>query len=60
VTGWLDRPLLDLETVDLAMVTTFGGPVLERMEVWAQEAAAEVEVEPPADRLAVPDPGAAP
>ena len=25
------------DALDVAMVTTFGGPVLERMEVWADE-----------------------
>ena len=25
------------DALDVAMVTTFGGPVLERMEVWAEE-----------------------
>ena len=49
------------DALDVAMVTTFGGPVLERMEVWADEAAdAEAHVQPPADRAAVPDPGVAP
>jgi transglutaminase-like putative cysteine protease len=48
------------DALDVAMVTTFGGPMLERMEVWAEEAAADVRVEPPADRVAVPDPGTAP
>jgi transglutaminase-like putative cysteine protease len=28
------------DALDVAMVTTFGGPVLNRMEVWAEEAAA--------------------
>jgi len=28
------------DALDVAMVTTFGGPVLERMEVWAEEAPA--------------------
>ena len=27
------------DAVDVAMVTTFGGPVLESMQVWAEEAA---------------------
>jgi hypothetical protein len=42
------------------MVTTFGGPVLDRMEVWAEETAAETHVSPPADGVAGSDPGVAP
>ena len=30
------------DALDVAMVTTYGGPVLERMEVWAQEVTGEV------------------
>jgi transglutaminase-like putative cysteine protease len=49
------------DALDVAMVTTFGGPVLERMEVWAEEAAAGTRVEgAPAGTVAVPEPGAAP
>ena len=51
------------DALDVAMVTTFGGPVLERMEVWAEEADADTRIEgapEPADRMVVADPGAAP
>ncbi len=48
------------DALDVAMVTTFGGPVLDRMEVWAEETAAETHVSPPADRAAASDPGVAP
>jgi transglutaminase-like putative cysteine protease len=51
------------DALDVAMVTTFGGPMLERMEVWAEEADAETRIEDtpePADRMVVADPGAAP
>lgn len=48
------------DALDVAMVTTFGGPVLERMEVWAEEdAGAEVAVSPPAAQP-VPEPEVAP
>jgi transglutaminase-like putative cysteine protease len=49
------------DALDVAMVTTFGGPVLERMEVWAEEAAAGTRVAgTPAGTMGVPEPGAAP
>lgn len=50
------------DALDVAMVTTFGGPLLERMEVWAEESTVDrVEDAPvPADRMVVTDPGAAP
>jgi transglutaminase-like putative cysteine protease len=35
------------DALDVAMVTTFGGPVLESMEVWAHEP--DGAVEPPAE-----------
>ncbi len=47
------------DALDVAMVTTFGGPVLERMEVWAGEETADTHVEPPPDRGVVAEPGAA-
>ena len=30
------------DALDVAMVTTYGGPVLEHMEVWAEEVGGEV------------------
>jgi transglutaminase-like putative cysteine protease len=49
------------DALDVAMVTTFGGPVLERMEVWAEESAAGTRVEgAPAGTTTVSEPGAAP
>jgi transglutaminase-like putative cysteine protease len=51
------------DALDVAMVTTFGGPMLERMEVWAQEVGPDARIEgapEPADRMVVADPGAAP
>jgi len=51
------------DALDVAMVTTYGGPKLERMVVWAQEAPAGTVLEgapEPAGSVGVPDPGAAP
>ena len=44
-------------------MTTFGGPMLERMEVWAEEVGPDARIEgapEPADAELVADPGAAP
>jgi transglutaminase-like putative cysteine protease len=55
------------DALDVAMVTTYGGPVLERMEVWAHEEADESAAAgslghpgEPAERMVVEEPGAAP
>jgi transglutaminase-like putative cysteine protease len=55
------------DALDVAMVTTYGGPVLERMEVWAHEEADENAAAgslghpgEPAQRMVVEEPGAAP
>ena len=36
------------DALDVAMVTTFGGPVLDRMEVWAHEVDSAAEESEPA------------
>jgi transglutaminase-like putative cysteine protease len=54
------------DALDVAMVTTYGGPVLERMEVWAHEEADDAAAGSlatagePAERMVVEEPGAAP
>ena len=37
------------DALDVAMVTTYGGPVLEHMEVWAEEVPSRPPAEPPGD-----------
>lgn len=50
------------DALDVAMVTTFGGPMLERMEVWAEETGEDGldGMREPAERMVISEPGAAP
>lgn len=48
------------DALDVAMVTTYGGPVLDSMVVWAEEDDSDPVPLPPVDAELVPDPGAAP
>lgn len=48
------------DALDVAMVTTFGGPVLESMLVWAEETEADPVPLPPVEGELIEDPGAAP
>lgn len=48
------------DALDVAMVTTYGGPVLDSMVVWAEEDGADPVPLPPAGAELVPEPGAAP
>ncbi|CAA9289963.1 MAG: Transglutaminase-like domain [uncultured Corynebacteriales bacterium] len=48
------------DALDVAMVTTYGGPVLESMVVWAEETGTDPTPLPPARGELVADPGAAP
>jgi transglutaminase-like putative cysteine protease len=48
------------DALDVAMVTTFGGPVLEHMDVWAEEVAAPPAVDAPPGTQDVERPGVRP
>ena len=48
------------DALDVAMVTTYGGPVLESMVVWAEETALDPAPLPPVEGQLVEEPGAAP
>jgi transglutaminase-like putative cysteine protease len=48
------------DALDVAMVTTYGGPVLESMVVWAEETTLDPTPLPPVTGQLVADPGAAP
>ena len=48
------------DALDVAMVTTYGGPVLDSMVVWAEEDDSDPVPLPPVEGELIADPGAAP
>ena len=48
------------DALDVAMVTTYGGPILDSMVVWAEETGVDPVPLPPVQGELIPEPGAAP